>query len=305
MLNKNYSQWNCHHYTWDDLNHFEKGWNQQEGIHSIAFGPTQPALDIYVNDSVSSTGSAVQPIFFNAAISKRSTKSGPFFSGIGLCKRGGLPLISISDPSVDNNNEINLAWYTGGSSDNLTQNLAALFEILSRLLGRELLFVGGSGGGFAALAASASFDGDSSVLVWNPQTDIYEYDETIVKKYLRSIFNFSHASLLRSDWKSFCRSRTDLHCTTSLITKGSSSDSKRFVYLQNTEDWHLSKHLTPLWSKLSKSPLREGKNYIGKNILIYVEQFAEGHAPPSEVLIKKTISQLMDPSKRVDDISFS
>lgn len=289
---------------WDSVEDFKQRWERLPGVHTIAFDDGQPAIDIYVNENVKYEGFTTQPIFFTGAVSARGEKKGPFFSGLGLSHSNKLPLIAIADPSLDEDSTLSLGWYTGGPNDNFEANLLLLLTVLYESLGRELLFVGGSGGGYAALNFASRSEVPSTVLVWNPQTDIYEYSERFVKEFLRSRFNFSFAALGAKDWKTYCKIRTDIKIRTNVLIPETLNKPRRIVYLQNEGDWHRSKHLQPLWERVSSILLEVGQNKIDENRVIFIQKFAEGHAPPSSKLIGSLLAQLMNSEQKVENLNF-
>jgi predicted esterase YcpF (UPF0227 family) len=303
-MHKNYSQWKNLHYMWDNVRDFEQRWNGLPGVHTIRFGSDQAPIDIFVNEHVSADTRDVQPIFFTGAISDRGNKKGPFFSGLRITNGLKLPMIAVADPSLDDDLSLSLAWYTGGPNDNYELNLARVLEVIQRTLKRELLFVGGSGGGYAALNIGCHFDGEYSVLVWNPQTDIYEYLERFVKTFLKSRFNFSHSSLARPDWKEYCRIRTDSKITTNVLSAATVWKPRRLVYLQNANDWHRAKHLMPLWSHVANTDLVDGINRFDSERIVFLNDFAEGHTPPSVELIGSLMVQLMSTSSTAEGLHF-
>lgn len=304
MANSNYAQWKVLHYMWDSVEHFKNHWNGLAGVHTIAFAETEPSIDIYVNEFVSEKHHRTQTIFFNGAVSNRAGKRGPFFSGLGICFNNKIPLISVADPSLDDDLELGLGWYLGGPSDNFENNLNLLLATIQDSLERELIFVGGSGGGFAALNFARNLAGKSSVLAWNPQTDIYQYSERFVKSFLKSRFGFSHATMARDDWREFCKIRTNGRITTDIIEESTLSSPRRLVYLQNKSDWHKESHLKPLWNISQNDSLVDGRNVIDLNHLIVVDEFAEGHAPPPPKLIALILRQLTDPTINAIEINF-
>lgn len=304
-MRKNYIQWKKLHYVWDSVDHFKQDWNRLPGVHTIFFEAKQSPIDIYVNDYVASDKPTVQPIFFTGAISQRNDKKGPFFSGLGITNGLKLPMIAIADPSLDDDTSLSLAWYTGGPDDNFVANLAKLLKAVQETLEREMLLIGGSGGGFAALNVGRHFDGEYSILVWNPQTDIYEYSERFTKVFLKSRFNFAHATLAGSDWKAFCKIRTDPKISTNVLSEDTIKKARRVVYLQNAGDWHRLKHLQPLWAMASNVPPTEGTNVIDQDHVVFIKEFAEGHAPPSAKLIGSLISQMMRRSATAADLDFN
>lgn len=66
-------------------------------------------------------------VCFNAAVSDRANKTGPFYSGIGLANQLKIPTISFSDFVVTNSNDISLAWYGGDELNTDFQNNIAKF----------------------------------------------------------------------------------------------------------------------------------------------------------------------------------
>ncbi|WP_242085932.1 hypothetical protein [Microbacterium lacticum] len=89
-----------------------------------------------------------------------------------------------ADPSLWLDDSLALAWYTGAGSINLLSMLAERSADVARLVGaNRIIFTGSSGGGFAALQTSALIDA-STALVFNPQTEISRYWQTVQRKYL-------------------------------------------------------------------------------------------------------------------------
>ncbi|MGP4995777.1 hypothetical protein [Glutamicibacter ardleyensis] len=302
MTNKNFAQWKQLHYLWDSLEHFRKTWDRIPGIHTIQFASGQKNLDIYVNENIEDASHRAIPIFFSGAISNRTTQLGPFFSGLGMTKKLGLPLIAIADPTLDDDHSLKLGWYLGNATDNFSKNLSETLDVLHQILGKELILVGGSGGGFAALNAGLNTKASTTTLVWNPQTDIFEYSPRFVKDYLRSQYNFSRDTLRRDDWKKYCRARTDVATRTSVVTDSTLLRPRRLVYLQNAGDSHRTDHLLPLWTATTTQELAEGRNMLGASHGVYVAEFAAGHAPPPANLIASVLHELMDTDLEVNVI---
>ncbi|MGJ3402814.1 hypothetical protein [Glutamicibacter sp. Je.9.36] len=303
MNYSNYAQWKQFHYLWDSLEHFRNTWNRIPGIHTIQFAAGQKNIDLYINENIKETTHKATPIFFSGAISNRTTQLGPFFSGLGMTKRLGLPLIAIADPALDADRDLKLAWYLGDATDNFGENLSATLDALHQILETELILVGGSGGGYAALNAGLDTSSRTTTLVWNPQTDIFEYSPRFVKDYLRSQYNFSHDTLRRDDWKEYCRIRTDRASRTSVVTESTLHRPRRLVYLQNLGDSHRIEHLQPLWFKTTTRELVQGKNLLGDDHGVYLAEFALGHAPPSGTLIGSVLRELMNTTLAVKDLT--
>ncbi|MGO2481120.1 hypothetical protein [Glutamicibacter ardleyensis] len=292
---KKYARWKVLNYHWDSLQHFTSKWDRLPGIHTIEFGEGENTLDLYFNERVSEDALQVLPVVFSGAVSNRNGVPGPFFSGLGMTERAGLPLLSVADPTLDTDSSLTLGWYRGGLQGNVQENLIKTLNVVQTLLNCELLLVGGSGGGFAALSVAGYLSKQCSVLVWNPQTDIFQYSERFIKAYLRSQFSFSHDTLRRPDWREYCFQRTSKQIKTDVVNEGTIRAPRRLVYLQNRTDSHKDIHLAPLWKKTTDSPLRNGQNKVDDNRVVYIADFAEGHQPPSNILIGEIIEELCNP----------
>lgn len=299
---KNYKQWNLPHYVWEDFEHFQSLWGPRTGIHTIHFGDNESTIDLLFGDGFEEREAKVQPIFFTAAVGNRENKTGPFFTGVGLANRAEIPLISVADPSLDEDPTLNLAWYVGAHGSNFRNNLNLVLTFICQQLGREPLFVGGSGGGFASLISAEMYPHTSNALVWNPQTDIFDYVKEPVQSFLRSRFGMGNASLARDDWKSFCRVRTDKEGETQISGPELVSKTRRLVYLQNSKDWHKTAHLTPLWETLSEESIVNGKNFYDKNHLFYINDFSKGHTAPPEQLIRTILIGLMKETTNIEEL---
>lgn len=91
--------------------------------------------------------------------------------------------LSISDPTILENDNLRLGWYSGSESFPLRSILEELLLNTIAVLGpRRTLFFGSSGGGYAALLYARSVEGSVSLTV-NPQTDILSYYSSHVNEY--------------------------------------------------------------------------------------------------------------------------
>lgn len=292
-ITKNYQQWNVLHYSWDSVDHFTQNFVWRPGIHTIKYGPTGLEIDILLSNCHPTVEMLRVPIIFSGALSKRGSKTGPFFSGRKISESFEFPSISIADPTLDMNPELTLGWYTGGLETDFSSALANLLSSLGESLEKELLLVGGSGGGFAALNLIRHLGKKVSIFVWNPQTDIYSYAERHVKDYLRQVYSFAHSTLSRIDWKEYCRPRTDRYFSTNVLTTDLLVQSQSTLYLQNRSDWHYESHLMPLWKLCSDRELAHGINTIDSNHAVLVHDFAKGHDPIDADLIGTIIRKLI------------
>ncbi len=94
----------------------------------------------------------------------------PVFQKKGIADRLKSNVLSIADPTLQSDSSLNLGWYLGFSSLPAQKILIDFINKIMKSYGfKKIIFMGGSGGGFAALFFSWNFP-ESIVLVSNPQT---------------------------------------------------------------------------------------------------------------------------------------
>lgn len=180
----------------------------------------------------------------------------------------------LSDTALEGHDDLELAWFTGNAKDDLTSRYAELVQNVAEQLGaKKIVFMGGSGGGFASLSLAAKVPG-SRALVFNPQTVIRNYWNKSVERYQKALF-------------------PELQDRTKLTSFGSRMDATllptpadhQVIYVQNDNDaLHVEKHLTPYAVKNGIQPAT-GVSSTG-NISVVLQHFAEGHNMPyREVLL--------------------
>ncbi len=99
----------------------------------------------------------------------------PQFASTGLGKQLQASVIALADPSLVRHDELRLAWYAGHEGFELQKMLPSLIQqIIDTLGATRVAFVGGSGGGFAALYYSSKVPGSVAVVL-NPQTNLNHY----------------------------------------------------------------------------------------------------------------------------------
>lgn len=191
-------------------------------------------------------------------------------------------------------NDINLAWYGGNQSYPLfQQDIADFLDYLSESF--KLIMVGGSGGGFAALAISSLMKRQADILVFNPQTSISEYGEKHVLKYLETAFPEAFNESFLSDskvtkkldpylFREFLETTKIVHDVTNVKYK-----NKRIIYLQNRSDHHLKKHAWPFFK--FRFMLDEIKNIktseSDEHCVLHLGDWGAGHVAPPVALIDK------------------
>lgn len=219
------------------------------------------------------TSGTVIPVFFNGAVAARETKTGPFFSGSRLADKGGFGFIAVSDPSLGLDLSLGLAWYAGNRYSKVQDQITAVLASIAAKTGQELLFIGGSGGGFASLYYGGRLETVASAVVWNPQTEIHKYNPAFVENYMK------HA------WDG------EENCTAQTSVVGSLP--KRLVYMQNASDWHVSGHTQPFLEAAHFTHRGRGV-YVEDSAVVCFASYGDGHAPLPEGPLMALIHQLLD-----------
>ena len=181
------------------------------------------------------------------------------------------------DPTIANENNINIGWFQGDSHNYAIPILENLIkEILKSNSFREsnLTLFGSSAGGFTCLKLADSFL-NSSVKVINPQTIIYNYSIKEVNKLIEWIYPNNKPELTAEQKE---RLRVSLNLKDRL---------KPIIYYQNKHDGHhVYKHLEPLLNTLpsdSYSFLEDEKELDEVALKIfYYEDEESGHSPPNK-----------------------
>lgn len=237
-------------------------------------------------------------VCFSGAVSDRLNKKPPFFSGRNIQKEFGIPLISISDPTLEMDDGLRLAWYAGNEDNkNLPVNISVFLDSIASKNNAELIFFGGSGGGFAALMQAALVKSRFKVLVWNPQTDISKYSRRFVTQYISvafPTFYLENIDVFNSDISDnslkamleeclYCQSIPDIRRDNNFGT----------IYLQNHNDWHRLAHAKPYLETLGFRRLDNQTSLLLDNIGIIYTYYGDGHAAPEKNDVLYLLSQLI------------
>lgn len=179
-------------------------------------------------------GAKALVVLFHGAVN-RKTHEYPKYLGY---RRGVHPhahQIAFSDPSLLLSDKLSMGWFAGSSGTPLQSLLPPFITGLVESLGVEkLIFVGGSGGGFAALFYSWAFPGSTAV-VMVPQTNINGYHRSHREAYIESSWpNLEGAAT------DTATPRLDLR---TLYSKGMENT---VIYLQSSLDlFHVEKQMAP------------------------------------------------------------
>lgn len=114
----------------------------------------------------------------------------PMFARISSLRDKAPAMMAFADPTimVDKDRTMLLAWYLGGPDwDPLPLILKAVKKAQGKTGAEHVAFVGGSGGGFAALRASAMLPG-SMAFVQDPQTILANYIPHVLEHYFATVW---------------------------------------------------------------------------------------------------------------------
>lgn len=269
------------------------------GVHRI-LGDGPASLDLLFQDFDDNAAMPVVVVCFGAAISGRDKKIPPFFSGISIGKSCGLPMIAIADPTVTRANNINLAWYAGNDqSPQLMHEIAGRLDELADARGSRLLLIGGSGGGFAALAVLGLLRTQASAIVWNAQTSISEYHIAYAHRYVLTAFpelsrkagidRLSAAKTTPDQLASCLQEAGVLHDLTRVAPV---HHHPALFLLNESDDHHLDRHLKPLLSARQATWANSSCARDSSGLVAWIGNWGEGHAPPPAPFIEQLIGEL-------------
>lgn len=295
-LSLRYDSWKADQQNWACIDDFlsEAARGMRSGLHTIS--AEELPLDVLaINmETLSARQQKVLPVFFSAAVGSRAGKPGPFFSGLGLARAGRYAALCVADPSLALSQTLSLAWYAGSTRQRTQATLEKLLRGVADRWGVELLLIGGSGGGYAALYFGSRLGQRASTLVWNPQTDILNYYQSAVQQYLNACAE-ERGRVSRATASSRLRELGIEHQVIQQYSRG--AYPKRVIYLQNSADrFHVDNHALPLLAHL---PLKAAgaRCYVDQSevFLTCFLHWGEGHASVPKEELKWLIARLMDP----------
>ncbi|MDK1329045.1 DUF6270 domain-containing protein [Arthrobacter sp. zg-Y1143] len=216
------------------------------------------------------TGSDTLLVISHGALPRAKYQT-PRFEWLATLQDRPENLLFLADGALENHPELELAWFTGDAEDDLTKRFAHIVQTVSRQIGaKRILFVGGSGGGFASLALASLVPG-SRALAFNPQTAIRKYWNKAVTAYQQALF---------PEWDSV-RPLDGLGTRVSAVARVAQTSPRDYqvIYVQNDDDaFHMQNHLGPFASAVGM-PAESAVSSSG-NVQLIVDRFAEGHNMP-------------------------
>lgn len=300
VLALDYSRWDDSRHEWESPSAFSEATEWQDGLHSIKAEGGLPIDLLFVNVGRIQEGQRVLPVFFSAAVGSRNAAPGPFFSGSGIAGAAGVAALCVADPSLAIDDKLALAWYAGSRRQRTQEILERLLATVADRLAVELLLVGGSGGGFAALQLAGCLGGRASALAWNPQTDFLKYYRSAIRTYMETCFPEAGEADSSGDAARLLACGIEHQV---LESYAAGRRPRRLLYLQNADDdFHVARHAKPFVRALGMQSVGSGKFAATNNAgIVWFGSWGRGHdAPPKEVL-RALVERLIDPSASADD----
>lgn len=284
---------------WGAAEQFHGATVREDGVHVIV-GPSGSELELLLGGRPFEQLTGPVLVVFSGAVTKRSERVPPFFSGRGIAEKSGVPFIAISDPALNLAPDLNIAWYAGTQAQDVQTQIETVLLPLSQRLGRDLWMVGGSAGAFAALEMGHRFGRRCSVFIWNPQTDIAEYSPPLVKAYATRAFPAHARDLGGPQWKQKLRDVMDFYGRRrSVLDFLPSQAPGRLFYLQSASDWHVQKHCGPYLDAHDYRRLSAGLWARSTDQVVWMADTGQGHAPPSTDKVVEILKRLFRTSSTV------
>lgn len=193
-------------------------------------------------------------IFFSGAVDYSMMHLVPVFHRWKWTEYLNHPSFIIHDPSVNIDSGLKLGWYAGSKSGKTFHAIMEIVLIMAKDLapGAKIVFLGSSGGGFAALMGVAHNLCDYA-FAFNPQTAVIKYEQPkTVEKYL-SFYGASSEMLDQSD-----EERLSV-----IAALGNFRGRSGLCYRQNIEDKsHYKDHFMPFARRIGEIPFDLRKNIV-------------------------------------------
>lgn len=214
-------------------------------------------------------------VMFHGALDRTKTQL-PLFQRLRFQKTLAVgPVLSIADPTLDLAPDLRLAWYLGSESVDVHLAIARLVDAIAVRTGvSEIVMVGGSGGGFAALHVAAGVP-DAHVVAINPQTDLQRYSP-----------RFTQAALLAAFGVAELPEASPLRVRTSVMERYDALETLPKVTLVSNpgDQVHLRKHILPL------AQYYRGRHSDGLQIMEF--DLGPGHRAPSNEQYASIMSRI-------------
>jgi pimeloyl-ACP methyl ester carboxylesterase len=228
-------------------------------------------------------------VIFHGAL-PRDKYTLPRFEWLGTLDGRNDNLLFIADPALRLKGDLSIAWFTGTAEDDITRRAADLIRLAAESCGaRQVLLLGGSAGGYAALMASAQVPG-SRALAFSPQTTIAEYYPRFVRAYRETVFpQFTDMDAARAGLPGRL-SALDVYRDTTAMT------NSVHIVQNSGDDFHVENHLRPFLDQLGLST--ETTTSEDGRVRVTLEYFSDGHGMPYRDILVQYVDRELDDMER-------
>lgn len=220
--------------------------------------------------------------FFQGAVDREKAPLLPNFTGVSFLREAKISKIYLSDPSLYLDPKLRLAWYAGYKGCDVRSLTNMVVQgFIDRLKPKKVIFIGGSGGGLAALWTSSFFPG-SLAIVWNPQTNIANYARSHVEDFSQICYGVEPEAI-----SAFIEPKVS--------SRYSGGVHNYILYMQNSLDWHVQAHMKPFLADLGLKAYDSNCSIaLSERVFLYKSSdWGEGHTAPPLPLLKKIMAIAM------------
>lgn len=198
----------------------------------------------------------------------------PRFDRVSTSVRSDDSFVSFADPTLTIDPELTLGWYTGNRDWDPAPTMLKVIDLAARASGaREVVLIGGSGGGFAALRLGARLPG-SYAFVFAPQTSVARYRGRHFPALLEAGYGL-RGETAAIDAYALHPGRFEV------LSSYSAGTENRVYYLQSIDDpGHIGDHYNPFRRAIGLDR-PDGPSADGRHEAVLADLALDGHGPPS------------------------
>lgn len=187
---------------------------------------------------------------FHGAI-QRERRPLPSFQANLKQMQGYSHQITLCDPTMMTRDGFSLGWYAGHEALDVQGILKQFFAQVREFLGiRRMIYLGSSGGGFAALHYSY-FDPGSAAVVMGPQTSMKAHIRTAIERYISNC------------WPGQTIEEVSQAIETDMCALYAKGHENSVVFVQSAGDFlHNHRHMAPFVDAVHGSGTRENTRFL-------------------------------------------
>ena len=197
-----------------------------------------------------STESDTLIVRFHGAI-QRENRPLPAFQANLKQMQGYAHQITVCDPTMMTREGFSLGWYSGHEALDVQNILRRFFAQVREFLGiRRMIYLGSSGGGFAALHYSY-FDSDSAAVVMGPQTSMRAHIPAALNAYVKNC------------WPGRSFEEVGQSIETDMCALYGNGHENSVIFVQSSGDFlHNHRHMAPFVNAVHGGGTRENKRFV-------------------------------------------